>query len=159
MSKAYASAAARGLPASTPAITQKDLAAYPERYAMIASGASLWPKIKEGAVLAFSKSEAYAPGDFVAIYRRPELMAPGLWPVIIKRLVLAPPPYVRFPWEEHPDSTVHAYVVVEMFNPRQQLLIPCNEILAIHKCLGPVPKGETVRGAAIVRRQREARHG
>ena len=101
----------------------------------------------------FSRVDPYRRGDFVVIYRRPELVKPGGFQAAVKRLVFAPPPFVKFPWRENPRSEVRALVGLEQLNPARSWWVPCDELLAIHKCLG-VAKNEELRFPI-----REARHG
>ncbi len=52
---------------------------------------------------------------------------------------------MTFPWKEHPDSTVHAIMIVEQFNPRQQWSVSCDTLLAVHRCLGSAEDPEVQR--------------
>lgn len=113
----------------------------PDRYAMICEGICLEPEIADGTKLLFDKNEPFTSGDLVVLFRRPELVRPGQHQGIVKRLVMAPPPWVTFPYKDHPKSEVRALVIAEQFNPRRQFAIPCEDLLGIHKCLGPVPEG------------------
>ena len=133
-------AAATGLPAET----FVDPARLPERYATVCVGACMAPKIPDGSYLAVSAVEPCKPGDLVVLYFRPELVKPGHPQGLIKRLVMAPPPWIKFPMREQPQSEVKAILLVEMDNPRQQLIVRCDQLLGIHKCLGVIPK-ETTR--------------
>ncbi len=115
----------------------------PEVYGMQVDGDCLAPSIPHGAVAVVSKIEPPKAGDFVCLWFRPEFVKPGQHQTIIKRMVMAPPPFVKsFPHNEHPDSEVKALVIVEMFNPRQQLHICCDQLLAIHKVTGIQRKKE-----------------
>lgn len=116
-----------------------DPSALPDRYGMIAEGVCLEPAIADGACLLFDKNAPIARGDFVILFKRPEIVKPGQHQAIVKRLVMPPPPWVKFPYREHPESEVRALVIAEQFNPRATFAIPCEDLLAIHKCLGPVP--------------------
>jgi len=111
----------------------------PDRYAMIVQGVCLEPEIKDGDCLMFDKTVPYKAGDLVILFKRPERVQPGRLPAIVKRLVMAPPPWVKFPHVEHPNSDVHALLIAEQFNPKGSFAIPCADLLAVHKCLGPVP--------------------
>ena len=111
----------------------------PDVYAMIVDGDCLEPEISHGACLMFDKNAPFERGDFVVIYKRPELVLPGQHQAIVKRVALAPPSWVKFPYREHPDSDVRAIVMFEQFNPHLRFAIPCGDLLAIHKCLGPMP--------------------
>lgn len=132
-------------PVEAPPLKRKfdllDPSELPDIYAMVCEGVCLEPEIKNGACLMFDKNAPFKVGDFVILYRRPELVRPGEHQAIVKRLVMAPPPWIKFPYREHPDSNVRALLIAEQFNPRGCFRIPCEDLLAVHKCLGPVPKG------------------
>ena len=65
---------------------------------------------------------------------RPEGVRHGQTQGTIKRLVLGAPPWVKaFPYRDHPESDVHAVIVVEALNPKQQFAIKCSDLLAMHK--------------------------
>ena len=113
----------------------------PDRYAMIFEGVCSEPEIVDGTHLLFDKHEPFGAGDLVVLFRRPELVQPGQHQAIVRRLIIFPPPWVSFPWRENPKSEVRAFVIVEQVNPRRQYAILCADLLAIHKCLGPVPEG------------------
>ncbi len=111
----------------------------PQRYGLQLSGSCLEPVLPDGAVALIDSREPYAVGDLVAIWRRPELVCEGEFQAVMKRLVMAPPRWVRFPWRDHPESEVRPIFVVEMLNPPRRFSYRCGDVLAIHKCLGPVP--------------------
>jgi hypothetical protein len=79
-------------------------------------------------------------GDLAVIYFKPGREIGGQ-SAMLKRLVMAPPKYVTFPFREHPRSEVHALVILEMAHPPKRFVVECQDLLAIHKCLGPVPAG------------------
>ena len=110
-------------------------------YAMICRGTCMLPEIEDGAKLVFSSTEAWTVGDTIAIFRRPEKVKPGQMQVIVKKLVVAPPKGMTFPFDDHPESEVQMMLIAEQMNPPAQYLIPCSDVLGIHKCLGPVPDG------------------
>ena len=83
--------------------------------------------------------EPYRPGDFVILYLRPELVPPGGYQGLVKRLVTMPPSGITFPHREHPESELASLVIAEQLNPPRRYAIRCDSLLAIHKCLGPVP--------------------
>ena len=66
------------------------------------------PDIPDGAHCAFTTIGEPQPGDLVALWLKPEKVPAGEPPVRIKRLVTAIPPFVRFPYREHPESELHA---------------------------------------------------
>ena len=94
------------------------------------------PDIPDGAHCAFTTIGEPQPGDLVALWLRPEKVPAGEPPVRIKRLVTAIPPFVRFPYREHPESELHALVIVETTNPKQQFGMRCADLLAIHRFIG-----------------------
>lgn len=117
-------------------------ATFPELYAMKLSGDCLAPELMDGDEVKFSSIEPPAVGDFCIFIMRPELVQPGGMQCITKRMVMAPPPYVKLPYRENPKSEVHALVVAEQLNPRRQYFIPCEKLLAIHKFVGVQRRGD-----------------
>lgn len=115
----------------------------PDEYVMICEGKCLEPEIADNTKLLFSASQPYAPGDFICIYFKPEFVKPGHHQALVKRLVLNLFPGLKFPYKKHPDSNVMPVIITEMFNPPMRFAYPADAILAIHKCLGPVPAGMT----------------
>ena len=111
-------------------------ATFPELYAMKLSGDCLAPDLMDGDEVKFSSVEPPVVGEFCIFIMRPELVRPGGMQCMIKRMVMAPPPYVKLPFREHPDSEVHALVIAEQLNPRRQYMIKCENLLAIHKFVG-----------------------
>ena len=75
-------------------------------------------------------------------YRRGR-MPPGEYQGRVKRLASVIPADVTFPYEDHPGSEVTRMILFEMNNPRRQFAVRCADILAVHKCLGPVVPGTT----------------
>ena len=112
---------------------------------MIFEGVCLEPDIADGACLLFDKNVPYKRGDFVILFRRPELVKPGQHQAIVKRLYMVPPAWVTFPYRDHPNSDVRALIIAEQLNPHLQFAIPCEDLLAIFQmsrtCLGLVPEG------------------
>ena len=39
-----------------------------------------------------------------------------------------PPPWVKFPYRDHPDSEIRALLIAEQFNPRGSFRIPCEDL-------------------------------
>jgi hypothetical protein len=109
----------------------------PDVYGMQVNGECLAPSIPHGAVAVVSETEPARAGDFVCLWFRPEFVQTGHHQTIIKRLVMAAPPWVKsYPHNEHPDSDVKAIVILERLNPRQQFHVSCDQLLAIHKVTG-----------------------
>ena len=161
MPNATLRANARTMSAATPArIVGKtlpdDLAHLPDRYAMPVIGDCLAPEIPDGALVIVDRTEPYKPGDLVVLFRRP-LEAGGQFRAMVKRLIMAPPHWVSFPWQDHPQSDVLAMMIVEMLNPRRRLAVRCADLLGIHKCLGVAPEGAARATVAFPDADRDAR--
>ena len=125
-----------------------DPSALPDRYAMRVVGHCLYPAIRDGDLLLFDKTADFGPGDLVMVYLRREAVKPGQFQAIVKRAVMVPPAFVTLPWRDHADSAFKPVVRLEMDNPQRRFPIRCADVLAIHKCLGPMPQGgETVRAS------------
>ncbi len=122
-----------------------DLTELPPIYAMICDGDCMAPDIKHGDVIGFDRDAPVERGDLAAFFLKPELVPPGKVQVGIKRIVVAPPPWLDFPFEEHPDSNVSHIVIAEQSNPRRQYQIPCARLLGIHKCVGRIPASEVTQ--------------
>ena len=141
-------AAAPGLPKSDrPAASFIDPSAFLDKYGLQVAGGCMEPALPDGGFVACSRSEPYAPGDYVILWFRPECVPPGHEQALVKRLVLLPPPWVKFPYRDHPDSEVRAAVTLEMLKPRGIIHIKCADLPAIHKCLGPIAPDQTYRAS------------
>ena len=126
-------------------------ALFPPQYVMRASGHCMEPEIPDGARLLFERDALCLPGDVVAIFRRPESVAPGEHAVLVKELLHITPDLPGTP----------GGMLVLMRNPRKLLFFPKRDVVALHKCLGPVASdaptypvsfGHLMADAAIVRR-------
>jgi hypothetical protein len=124
-------AAARATPPAT--IDPADL---PDQYAVSVRGTCMVPNVQDGDEAIFTKLEKPKAGDLVIVWHKPK---PGLPPCSLKRLVLAPPAFVKFPWADHPGSDVVPIVMVEQINPRRQYQLLCSDILAMHRFVGTQP--------------------
>jgi hypothetical protein len=52
-------------------------------------------------------------------------------------------PWVKkYPYKDHPESEVHAIIVLEQLNPPQCYSVPRNRIYAIHKAVAYGPAAE-----------------
>ena len=125
-----------------PAINHIDPSQLPDVYGMRVAGDCMAPEIPDGSLLHFDKREPVKAGDTVIIYARPELVRPGGMQAQVKRLVLAIPDCVKFPFRQHPDSNVSPLIIAEMLNPPRQLMINCSDVLAVHKCMGPLSEDQ-----------------
>jgi hypothetical protein len=140
MSKPKTRIASRSHPQQAATIDPTTL---PERYILIVDGACLEPDIPHGTPVIIERDGKVGPGDLAALYFRPDRIPRGENNSSLKRVVMAPPPHVKFPWREHPQSEVHAVVIVEMTNPVRRFAVKCEHLLGIHKCCGPVPSEAT----------------
>src|SRR5687767_12951735 len=77
-------------------------------YGMNLRADSMHPMFKCGEKVDFDQEAKVENGCFANFYYRPELVKPGMLGVALKKMIFAPPPWVTFPWNEHPDSTAHA---------------------------------------------------
>ena len=111
----------------------------PPVYALTCLGDCMMPEIKDGEHLGFDRDAPVKRGDLAVFYIRPELVQPGALQARVKRLVLAPPPFVTFPYNEHPDSEIAMLVIAEQLNPARRFGIKCSDLLGIHRCIGPIP--------------------
>lgn len=112
----------------------------PDKYVMICDGLCLEPEIRDGQKLLFSRNELYKTGDFVVIFLKPELVPKGNHQMLVKKLIIAPPPAY---WGDRLNrgSNIAPVVIVEMLNPHKIMYFNPNSLLGLHKCLGPVPVG------------------
>lgn len=110
----------------------------PEEYALRCQGACMAPEFTDGALVHGSTSAAFGPGDLVLLWRDPAIVRAGEHLVLLKRLVLGLPPFVTFPWADHPDSEAVPVVGCEQLSPYRRLAIRCSHLIAIHRCLGPI---------------------
>ena len=141
MSKPKTQIASRSKPPQTS--TTIDPATLPERYILIVDGACLEPDIPNGTHVLIERDGKVAAGDLAVLYFKPDRIPPGERNSTLKRVVMPPPHYVKFPWREHPRSEVRALVIVEMTNPGRQFAVKCEHLLGIHKCTGPIPSEAT----------------
>jgi hypothetical protein len=118
----------------------------PDIYCLGLDGDCLAPLIPDRAAVMIKKSEPFGVGDVVCIWFRPEIIAPGTTQSWLKRVTMNAPPWVKFPYKEHPESEVSALIFVEQLNPPGGYTIKCKDILAIHKAVGYSPAGGTVGG-------------
>lgn len=122
-----------------PVVRIADPTTMPDQYIVKCDGVCMLPNIADGSPVLCDKTQPVKAGDLVVLFFKPEHIPNGEHQAILKRLVLNVPPYVKFPFKEHPDSNVHAIVIVEMDNPPKQFGYKCEHLLGIHKCLGPLP--------------------
>lgn len=117
-----------------------DPAKLPDRYAMICTGVCLEPTFKDGSSLIFDRTASWGVGDFVMIVFKPEHVPVGRLQCMVKQVVLAPPAKVTLPLKMHPDSNVVPTLICRQFNPPRSYSVELDQVMAIHKCLGPMPE-------------------
>ena len=105
-------------------------------YGMILSGECLHPTFKNREQVIFDREAPVQAGCFAILYYRPEVVPAGKLSTGLKRIVIAPPPYVELPWRDHPKSEVLPVLIVEQFNPAHQWSVRCSDLLAVHRCIG-----------------------
>lgn len=125
----------RGLPCPP------DPSQYPDIYPMLIDGDCMQPLIPDRAAVIVQKSAAFAAGDVVCVWFQPAIVKPGMPACWLKRLALGIPPWVKFPYKEHPKSEVRAVGIFEQLNPPRNYSLACEHILTIHKAIGFVPPG------------------
>ena len=109
----------------------------------------MWPEMANGDTIYFDKNEEPKVGDIVVMFKRPELVKEGELQAMIKRLMTGIPPWVKFPYQDHPDFNVKAIIMVKAENPPRQYVVHCDQLCAIHKCIDHVPRSvEAERRAA-----------
>jgi hypothetical protein len=113
----------------------------PEQYVMKCDGRCLEPEIRNGQRLLFSRTERYKTGDFVVLYLKPELVPKGNHQLLVKKLIISPPPAFWRDWKVNPSAGIRPVVIVEMLNPQKIMYFDPSHLLGVHKCIGPVPAG------------------
>lgn len=113
-------------------------AALPRLYAMTAVGACMAPHIMEGQKVLADSVALPKGGDLVLLYFRPEFMPPLGNQLALKRLVGRAPAWLANS-EPVPQGRSVPPLLVETHNPRRLYIVRCHKLLAVHKCLGPVP--------------------
>lgn len=122
---------------STPDLSSvPDFSTIPELYAMKAVGQCLSPVIEDGAELVFSQTARPQAGDFVAVYLRPELVAPDQAAAVVKRLFLSIPSFCSFPYTANPGDDAVPVVACESLNPPRRYMVAADKLQAVHKCVG-----------------------
>jgi Peptidase S24-like len=113
----------------------------PQIYAVVAMGDCMEPHFKDGQPIIVSSTATPEEGDTVIIHFRPEFVRPGGYEAIVKRLKYGL--YgATFPWDLT-GSDVVITATVEQLNPPRTYHIPYDQILAVHKVLGPGKRDAT----------------
>src|SRR5688572_7716037 len=80
-------------------------------YGHLLTGHCLEPEFKNGDKVVFDQEAALENGCFACFYYRPELVKPGHLAIALKKLVFAPPFFVKFPHKDHPNSDVVPVII------------------------------------------------
>lgn len=114
----------------------------PRLYALICDGRDMEPAFMDGQTLLFAKCEPWRAGDFVAAFRRPNAVPPGENPILLKRLVSAPPASF-FQQQERTvgihgrlKGTAQTKVILRQMNPDRSVILKAEDVLGIHMCFG-----------------------
>lgn len=75
-------------------------------YGLKLSGTCLEPEFKDGELVVFDREAPVSNGCFANFFYRPEVVKPGHLSIALKKLVIAPPPFVTLPWQDNPASEV-----------------------------------------------------
>ncbi|MGI9403965.1 MAG: hypothetical protein ACR2OF_05605 [Hyphomicrobium sp.] len=94
------------------------------------------PEFKHGDAVVFDREAPLENGCMANFFYRREVVRPGQLSVALKRLFMAPPPFVTFPWKDHPKSEVVPVIIAEQLKPFRQFTVRCRDLLAVHRCLG-----------------------
>ena len=121
-----------------PTIDPKTL---PDLYCMGLDGDCLAPLIPDRAAVMIKKSEPFGVGDVVCIWFRPEVIVPGGPQSWLKRITMNAPPWVKFPYKDHPEFDVQGFDDGRATEPPMGYRIKCADILAVHKAVGYSPAG------------------
>ena len=132
---------ATGLPAEKSFL---DPRTFPDAYGLAVVGNCMAPAYPDGCTVRIAKSEPYGHNDVVVVWWRPDLVAAGRAPCMIKRIVMVAPPWVKsYPYKDNPKSDVRAMIMLGRDDrPDEMIPVRCADIIAIHKCVGPLADGE-----------------
>lgn len=120
-----------------------DPAALPVQYGMHVVGRHPLPPLSPGAVAYFDVRAAAGDGDLALIYFRPDAVARGRPLRIIRRVLMGVPVHVRLPHRPGPKDTVAPCILLQADDPDRAVPVPCEEILALHRCIGYAAKGRS----------------
>ena len=90
-----------------------------------------------------STAVPYRFGDVVAVWFKPGVITIDGKPAqcLIKSIVMMPSHGTTFPHRNHPKSDVRSLVMLGAKDqPGMMLPVRCEHVLAIHKCIGPLPR-------------------
>lgn len=107
----------------------------PPTYCLRTEGDCMVPLFESGTRLIVDRDASYKSGDVVAIFQRPDVVQPGHFQVLVKRLVLAPKHGF---WHKRADWHRMPAVCAAMLNPVAWLHWRPEHILGIHKVIGIV---------------------
>ena len=102
----------------------------PEAYAMKCEGDCLMPVYSTGTKFEFSTTARRRVGDFVALWRKPELTGTKQYQALVKRLLTPVPRRGRVPHDMPP------VILVETLNPHRTWIVQMDQLAAVHRCIG-----------------------
>lgn len=83
-----------------------DPAKLPDVFGLTVRGDCMSPTIRDGSHIVVERNAPVKPGELVCVFLKPEFVPAGQLQAGVKRLVLNIPPFVKFPFKNHPDSAV-----------------------------------------------------
>lgn len=104
----------------------------PDTYAMQCKGDCLMPVYPTGTKFLLSTTERRRVGDFVALWRRPELTGKDQYQSLLKRLITPIPR--RWTGKNRHMPPV---ILVETLNPKRTWVVPMDQLAAVHRTTGP----------------------
>jgi hypothetical protein len=105
-------------------------------YSLLLKGHCLNPVFRDGDKVIVDKEGPLDGGCYAVFYYRPEIVPSGELPMQLKRLVTAMPPHLTLPFREHPKSELRFVIAVEQLNPAKRWMVFCEDLLAVHHCIG-----------------------
>ncbi|MGV6875945.1 phage antirepressor KilAC domain-containing protein [Pseudochelatococcus sp. B33] len=123
-----------------------DPRALPEIYTIRIHLDNLAPHMRDGEMHVFSTVEPFKKGDIVALWRRPETVAPGELQAAAYRLTHDLPADTKLGDQTYARTPADFLIYVESTNPRERFAYRTSELVAIHKWMGKLhPKQETYK--------------
>lgn len=118
-----------------------DPASLPVQYGMHVVGRHPLPPLSPGAVAYFDVRAAAGDGDLALIYFRPDAVARGRPWRALRRVLVGVPTHIRLPHRPGPADTVAPGILLQADEPDRAVFVPCEDVLALHRCIGYAPKG------------------
>jgi hypothetical protein len=126
-------------------------AGLPDFYLAEIDGDAMAPLARDGATAVVDSRERPEEGDLVLVFRAPQFVKPGEFPVVLLQLTDISP-WVRFPCRRTPSGDpdeIHDYMHTRQLNPARSLVYVLDNVLTVHKVLWVLPP-ETIRRGKFV---------